>query len=186
LSPSYTRCYPLVAARGEGAVIEDVDGNRFLDFNAGIAVVATGHCHPRVVEAIRAQAEKLIHMSGTDFYYENMVDLAEKLAALVPGGVPRRVYFCNSGTEAIEAALKLARHHTGRTSCDRSLSCKGAAGRHNWPGTSGGVEWLQHADYPPAPPVRRQQLDSRSGTRRATNERARNPTISAGGGADDD
>jgi 4-aminobutyrate aminotransferase len=114
LSPSYTRGYPLVAARGEGAVIEDVDGNRFLDFNAGIAVVATGHCHPRVVEAIRTQAEKLIHMSGTDFYYENMVDLAEKLAALVPGGVPRRVYFGNSGTEAIEAALKLARHHTGR------------------------------------------------------------------------
>src|SRR6202035_1219718 len=87
LSPSYTRSYPLVAARGEGAVIEDVDGNRFLDFNAGIAAVATGHCHPRVVEAIRTQAEKLIHMSGTDFYYENMVDLAEKLAALVPGGV---------------------------------------------------------------------------------------------------
>src|SRR6202023_1593800 len=108
LSPSYTRPYPLVVSRGEGAIIEDVDGNRFLDFNAGIAVVAAGHCHPRVVEGIRSQAEKLVHMSGTDFYYENMVDLAEKLAALVPGGVARRVYFGNSGTEAIEAALKLA------------------------------------------------------------------------------
>ena len=81
LSPSYTRCYPLVAARGEGAMIEDVDGNRFLDFNAGIAVVSTGHCHPKVVEAIEQQADRLIHMSGTDFYYENMVQLAEKLAS---------------------------------------------------------------------------------------------------------
>jgi 4-aminobutyrate aminotransferase len=114
ISPSYTRCYPLVVKRGEGAIVEDVDGNRFLDFNAGIAVVATGHCHPRVVEAIQRQAAQLIHMSGTDFYYENMVQLAEKLAALAPGGVPRRVYFGNSGTEAVEAAMKLARYHTGR------------------------------------------------------------------------
>src|SRR6202165_2353502 len=107
LSPSYTRDYPLVASRGEGAIVEDVDGNRFLDFNAGIAVVATGHCHPRVVRAIKDQAARLIHMSGTDFYYENMVELAEKLAAVAPG-VERRVYFGNSGTEAIEAAIKLA------------------------------------------------------------------------------
>jgi 4-aminobutyrate aminotransferase len=114
LSPSYTRSYPLVAARGEGAMIQDVDGNRFLDFSAGIAVVSTGHCHPQVVEAIQRQAAQLIHMSGTDFYYENMVDLAEKLAMLAPGDVPRRVYFGNSGTEAIEAAIKLARYHTGR------------------------------------------------------------------------
>jgi 4-aminobutyrate aminotransferase len=114
LSPSYTRGYPLVADRGEGAIIQDIDGNRFLDFNAGIAVVATGHCHPRVVEAIQRQAEKLIHMSGTDFYYACMVELAEKLASIVPGGVPRRVYFGNSGTEAVEAAMKMARHYTGR------------------------------------------------------------------------
>jgi 4-aminobutyrate aminotransferase len=114
LSPSYTRPYPLVASRGKGAIIEDVDGNRFLDFNAGIAVVATGHCHPKVVEAIQNQAARLIHMSGTDFYYENMVELAEKLAALAPGGGERRVYFGNSGTEAIEAAIKLARYSTGR------------------------------------------------------------------------
>ncbi len=114
LSPSYTRPYPLVVGRGEGAIIEDVDGNRFLDLNAGIAVAATGHCHPRVVEAIRRQAERLLHMSGTDFYYENMVELAEKLARIAPGGIDRRVYFGNSGTEAIEAAIKMARYHTGR------------------------------------------------------------------------
>src|SRR5579872_5391986 len=102
ISPSYARCYPLVVAKGEGAIVEDVDGNRFLDCNAGIAVVATGHCHPKVVGAIQEQAARLIHMSGTDFYYENMVELAEKLAALAPGGVARRVYFGNSGTEAVE------------------------------------------------------------------------------------
>ena len=114
LSPSYTRGYPLVVARAEGAMVEDPDGNRFLDCNAGIAVVAAGHCHPKVVEAIREQAGKLIHMSGTDFYYENMVALAEKLAALAPGDAPKRVYFGNSGTEAVEAALKMARYHTGK------------------------------------------------------------------------
>jgi 4-aminobutyrate aminotransferase len=114
LSPSYTRSYPLVAERGEGAIVEDIDGNRFLDFNAGIAVASTGHCHPDVVAAIQRQAAKLIHMSGTDFYYQNMVDLAEKLAAIAPGNVPHRVYFGNSGTEAIEAAIKLARYTTGR------------------------------------------------------------------------
>ncbi len=115
ISPSYTRSYPLVANKAYGAMVEDPDGNRFLDFAAGIAVVATGHCHPEVVKAIQDQAARLIHMSGTDFYYENMVELAEKLASLVPGAVPRRVYFGNSGTEAIEAALKLARYKTGRT-----------------------------------------------------------------------
>ncbi|HZT29581.1 MAG TPA: acetyl ornithine aminotransferase family protein [Bryobacteraceae bacterium] len=114
VSPSYTRSYPLVAQRGEGAIVEDVDGNRFLDFNAGIAVVATGHCHPRVVRAIQDQAARLIHMSGTDFYYENLVQLAERLAALAPGGGERRVSFGNSGAEAVEGALKLARYHTGR------------------------------------------------------------------------
>lgn len=114
VSPSYTRGYPLVMKRGEGAVVDDVDGNRFLDFAAGIAVVATGHSHPRVVKAIQQQAAEFLHMSGTDFYYENMVQLAEKLAALTPGGIPRRVYFGNSGTESIEAAIKLARYSTGR------------------------------------------------------------------------
>ena len=114
ISPSYTRCYPLVAARASGCVVEDVDGNRFLDMNAGIAVAATGHCHPAVVNAIQTQAAELIHMSGTDFYYPNMVELAERLARLAPGRGEHRVYFGNSGTEAVEAALKLARHATGR------------------------------------------------------------------------
>ncbi len=123
LSPSYTRDYPLVADRGEGAVIEDADGNRFLDFNAGIAVAATGHCHPHIVKAIERQSARLIHMSGTDFYYENMVELAEKLAATAPGSVPRRVYFGNSGAEAIEAAMKLARYHTAR---DKFIAFSGA------------------------------------------------------------
>jgi 4-aminobutyrate aminotransferase len=114
VSPSYTRSYPLVAERGEGAIVEDADGNRFLDFNAGIAVVATGHCHPRVVGAIQQQAARLIHMSGTDFYYEEIAALAERLSAIAPGDVPRRVSFGNSGAEAIEGAIKLARYATGR------------------------------------------------------------------------
>src|SRR5437870_9454879 len=86
VSPSYTRVYPLVAARGSGAVIEDVDGNLFLDFTAGIAVTATGHCHPKVVEAIKDQADKLLHMSGTDFYYAPQIDLSQRLAELGPPG----------------------------------------------------------------------------------------------------
>jgi 4-aminobutyrate aminotransferase len=114
VSPSYTRCYPLVAKKGAGATIEDVDGNRFLDFTAGIAVVATGHCHPRVVAAIQEQAARLIHMSGTDFYYEELAVLAEKLDEIAPGDVPRRVSFGNSGAEAVEGAIKLARYATGR------------------------------------------------------------------------
>lgn len=114
-SPSYTRAYPLVVERGLGAMIEDVDGNRFLDFTAGIAVCATGHCHPRVVAAIQQQAAKLLHMSGTDFYYTVQGELAEKLATLAPGDAPKRVQFTNSGTEAVEAAFKLARYATGRS-----------------------------------------------------------------------
>jgi 4-aminobutyrate aminotransferase len=114
MSPSYTRVYPLVVARGYGSTIEDVDGNRFLDFTAGIAVNSTGHCHPEVVAAIVDQAQRLIHMSGTDFYYAPEIELAERLARLAPGHGPKRVFFTNSGTEAIEAALKLARFHTRR------------------------------------------------------------------------
>ncbi|MFB3922001.1 MAG: acetyl ornithine aminotransferase family protein [Terriglobia bacterium] len=114
VSPSYTRDYPLVARRGEGMMVEDVDGNVFLDFSAGIAVVSTGHCHPDVVRAIQKQAAELIHMSGTDFYYPLLAQLAEKLAQVAPGNFPKRVYFGNSGTEAMEAAMKLARYHTRR------------------------------------------------------------------------
>ena len=114
VSPSYTRMLPLVAARGSGVVIEDIDGNRFLDFSSGIAVTATGHCHPQVVAAIREQSEQLIHMSGTDFYYAPQIELAEALGELAPVSQTARAFFCNSGTEAIEAALKLARYKTGR------------------------------------------------------------------------
>jgi 4-aminobutyrate aminotransferase len=115
VSPSYTRAYPLVVERGSGAVIQDVDGNLFLDFTAGIAVTSTGHCHPEVVAAITDQAHKLLHMSGTDFYYQPQIDLAQRLAESAPGPMPKRVFFTNSGAEALEAALKLARYHTGRS-----------------------------------------------------------------------
>jgi 4-aminobutyrate aminotransferase len=115
VSPSYTRIYPLVVQRGSGAVLEDVDGNLFLDCTAGIAVTSTGHCHPHVVAAIQDQATKLIHMSGTDFYYQPQIDLSQRLAELAPGHSRKRVFFTNSGAEALEAALKLARWHTGRS-----------------------------------------------------------------------
>jgi 4-aminobutyrate aminotransferase len=119
-SPSYTRGYPLVVARGEGCMLEDVDGNVFLDLTAGIAVTATGHAHPEVVRAIQNQAARLIHMSGTDFYYAPMVELAESLAARAPfplleHGPRARVFFSNSGAESNEGAIKLARYYTGRS-----------------------------------------------------------------------
>jgi 4-aminobutyrate aminotransferase len=114
ISPSYTRSYPLVAKRGRGIRIEDVDGNVFIDFAAGIAVTSTGHCHPEVVAAIQKQAAELIHISGTDFYNEPLTDLAEKLSAIAPMPGPHKVFYGNSGAEAIECALKLARYHTGR------------------------------------------------------------------------
>src|SRR5436853_7418477 len=115
VSLSYTRGYPLVIERGSGAMVEDVDGNVFLDCAAGIAVNSTGHSHPDVVRAITEQAQKFLHMSGTDFYYEPQVRLAEELAAIAPmrGGV--RSFFGNSGTEAIEACIKLSRYATGRS-----------------------------------------------------------------------
>jgi 4-aminobutyrate aminotransferase len=114
ISPSYTRSYPLVAKSGKGIVVTDVDGNEFFDFSAGIAVTSTGHCHPEVVAAMQKQAGELIHMSGTDFYYENMVELAERLSKIAPMPGPHKVYYGNSGAEAIECALKLARYHTKR------------------------------------------------------------------------
>ena len=114
ISPSYTRSYPMVAKRGRGVIVEDVDGNEFLDFSAGIAVTSTGHCHPEVVAAIQKQAAELIHMSGTDFYYESMVTLGERLSRVAPMKGPHKVHYGNSGAEAIEAAFKLARYHTKR------------------------------------------------------------------------
>jgi 4-aminobutyrate aminotransferase len=114
VSPSYTRSYPLAAKSGRGVRVEDVDGNVFLDFAAGIATVSTGHCHPEVVAAIQKQAAELIHISGTDFYYRHMVEISERLSAIAPMPGPHRFYFGNSGAESIECALKLARYHTGR------------------------------------------------------------------------
>jgi 4-aminobutyrate aminotransferase len=112
-SPSLTRVYPLVVQRGRGCVVEDVDGNRFLDFNAGIAVVAAGHAHPAVNAAIHAQVDDVLHYCSSDFYLPAYADVCSRLAASAP--LPdARVFLSNSGTEAVEAALKLARHHTGR------------------------------------------------------------------------
>jgi 4-aminobutyrate aminotransferase len=158
LSPSYTRSYPLVVKAGRGAVVEDVDGNTFLDFAAGIAVVATGHCHPQVVAAIQKQAAELIHMSGTDFYYPNMVEFAQKLASIAPGKAPKRIYYGNSGTEVTEAAMKLARYHTkrdkfiafygcfhGRTMGSLSLTASKAIQRKGFGALLAGVF---HAHYP--------------------------------------
>jgi 4-aminobutyrate aminotransferase len=158
VSPSYTRDYPLVARRGEGMIVEDVDGNTFLDFSAGIAVVSTGHCHPDVVRAIQQQAAALIHMSGTDFYYPLLAQLAEKLTQIAPGDFPKRVYFGNSGTEAMEAAMKMARYHTkrhrfiaflgsfhGRTFGSLSLTASKAVQRNGFGPLLPGVS---HVPYP--------------------------------------
>ncbi len=141
VSPSYTPVYPLFVESGSGAVIRDVDGNLFLDFTAGIAVTNTGHCHPEVVAAIQDQAAKLLHMSGTDFYYRPQIDLAERLAKLAPGPSPKKVFFCNSGAEALEGALKLARWHTKRT---RAVAFYGAFHGRTYGAMSLGASKLVH------------------------------------------
>ena len=112
ISQSVVRLYPLVAESGSGCIVRDVDGNEFIDFNSGIAVLAVGHSHPRVVKAIKDQAEKLIHYSWTDFYYKPVIDLGEELTKITPGNYAKKVFFCNSGAEANEAAMKMARWHT--------------------------------------------------------------------------
>ncbi|MDT7808561.1 MAG: 4-aminobutyrate aminotransferase [Acidobacteriota bacterium] len=115
VTPSYPRpAYKLVVDKASGVWVEDVDGNTFLDCNAGVAVCSTGHCHPEVVRAIQEQAARLIHMCGTDYYYRHMPDLARKLDEIVPVPSPTKTHFANSGTEAVETALKLAMHATGR------------------------------------------------------------------------
>jgi 4-aminobutyrate aminotransferase len=123
MSQNFRKDYPLVVSHGRGPMVEDVDGNRYLDFAAGIAVTATGHCHPEVVAAIRAQSERFLHMCATDFFYENVVELAEGLARRAPGPGPWRVFFANSGAEVVEAAIKLARLRTGR---QKVVACYGA------------------------------------------------------------
>ena len=158
VSPSYTRDYPFVIARGSGAIVEDVDGNRFLDCAAGIAVNSTGVSHPEVVRAISEQAQKFIHMSGTDFYYEPQVRLAEELASIVPIEGRVRTFFGNSGTEAVEAALKLSRYYTkrqgivaflgafhGRSMGSLSLTASKAIQRRGFGPLNPGV---YHAPYP--------------------------------------
>jgi len=158
MSPSLTRDYPLVAERGYGAIVEDPDGNCFLDFAAGIAVCSTGHCHPKVVQAIQKQAEELIHIAGTDFYHRHMPQLAERLVATMPSSHKWKVFFGNSGTEAVEGAIKLARYATkrdkliafygcfhGRTMGSLSLTASKSTQRKNFGALLGGVE---HIPYP--------------------------------------
>src|SRR5919204_5460162 len=160
LSTSFTRPYPLAVATGEGLWITDVDGNEFLDFTAGIAVTSTGHSHPKVVAAIEQQARKFLHMSGTDFYYEPEVKLAERLAASAPVRPPARVFFANSGAETIEGAMKLARWATrrphflaftgafhGRTLGALSLTASKARQREGFAPLMPGV---YHVPFPPA------------------------------------
>ena len=115
LSQSVVRWYPLVAESGSGCLVKDVDGNEYIDFNSGIAVLAVGHSHPRIVKAIKDQAEKLIHYSWTDFYYKPIIDLGEQLTKITPGSFAKKVFYCNSGAEAIEAAMKMVRWHTRKS-----------------------------------------------------------------------
>ncbi|OGL52881.1 MAG: 4-aminobutyrate aminotransferase, partial [Candidatus Schekmanbacteria bacterium RIFCSPLOWO2_12_FULL_38_15] len=114
ISQSYTRAYPLVVERGKGAVVTDIDGNKYLDFSAGLGACSTGHCHPKIIKAVAEQSKKLIHMSGTDFYYTSQLKLAKKLNEILPGKNNNRVFFGNSGTEGVEAAFKLSRYYTKR------------------------------------------------------------------------
>jgi 4-aminobutyrate aminotransferase len=114
ISPSFARFYPLVVESAHGSLVNDVDGNQFIDFSSGIAVLSTGSTHPKVVQAIRGQAEKFIHFSYTDFYYDNLVELSDKLLRMIPGDFEKMVYYGNSGAEAIEAAMKLTRNYTKR------------------------------------------------------------------------
>jgi 4-aminobutyrate aminotransferase len=123
ISPSYTRSYPFVMRRGYGAMIEDLDGNIFLDFNAGVAVCALGHGHPEIAEVIARQARDFTHISGTDYYYPQQTELAEKLISITPGSFEKRVHYANSGAEAMEGALKAAVYSTNR---DKFIAFRGA------------------------------------------------------------
>lgn len=149
-STCYIKEYPLVVARGQGAMVEDVDGNRFLDFMAGIAVASTGHSHPRVVAAMQDAAARFLHICGGDFYYEAMAALCERLARLAPGSSKKRVFLTNSGTEAVEAAIKLARYATRRTAI---IAFRGAFhGRSTGAVTLTSSKARQHAGFGPLLP----------------------------------
>jgi 4-aminobutyrate aminotransferase len=158
MSPSYMRDYPLVADHAYGCIVEDPDGNTFLDFAAGIAVCSTGHCHPKVVAAIQKQAAEMIHIAGNDFYHRHMPQLAERLVATMPKSSHYKVFFGNSGTEAVEGAIKLARYSTrrdkliafygcfhGRTLGSLSLTASKNTQRKHFGTLLGGVE---HIPYP--------------------------------------
>ena len=112
ISPSYVRFYPLVVESGRGCIVRDVDGNEYIDFNSGLVCMNVGHNHPKVIEALKKQLERFLHYSNTDFYYREVVDLAERLCEITPGKFEKKVYYGNSGTEAVEAAIKLAKWHT--------------------------------------------------------------------------
>ncbi|MGB9853222.1 MAG: acetyl ornithine aminotransferase family protein [Candidatus Bathyarchaeales archaeon] len=112
ISPSYLRFYPLVVESGKGCIVRDVDGNEYIDFNSGLACLNVGQCHPKVVEAIKNQCDRFLHYSNTDFYYNEVIVLAEKLAEITPGNFEKKTFFSNSGAEAVEAAVKLAKWHT--------------------------------------------------------------------------
>ena len=114
ISPSYGRFYPLVVESGKGCIVKDVDGNEFIDFNSGLVCMNVGHNHPKVIAAIKGQCDRFLHYSNTDFYYREVIDLAEKLAKIAPGESEKKVYFGNSGAEAVEAAVKLAKWHSRR------------------------------------------------------------------------
>jgi len=112
ISPSYGRFYPLVVESGRGCIVKDVDGNEFIDFNSGLVCLGVGHSHPKVVSAIKKQCDRFLHYSNTDFYYDEVITLAGKLVEIAPGDFEKKVYFGNSGAEAVEAAVKLAKWHT--------------------------------------------------------------------------
>jgi 4-aminobutyrate aminotransferase len=158
ISRSMVRWYPLVAESGSGCIVRDVDGNEFIDFNSGLAVLNVGHCHPRVVSSIAEQSKKLIHYSYTDFYYQPIIDLANELTKITPGAFAKKVFFCNSGAETVEAAMKMAKWHTrnslfiaytgafhGRTLGSVSLTAsKPVQRRHFFPLVPG----VTHVPYP--------------------------------------
>jgi 4-aminobutyrate aminotransferase len=149
-STCYIKEYPLVVSRGQGVMVEDVDGNRFLDFMAGIAVSSTGYSHPKVVAAVQSAAGRFLHICGSDFYYEAMAELCERLAKLAPGSSKKRVFLTNSGTEAVEAAIKLARHATRRTAI---IAFRGAFhGRSTGAVTLTSSKARQHAGFGPLLP----------------------------------
>jgi 4-aminobutyrate aminotransferase len=149
-STCYIKEYPLVVSRGQGVMVEDVDGNRYLDFMAGIAVSSTGYGHPKVVAAVKDAADRFLHICGGDFYYESMAALCERLAKLAPGRAKKRVFLTNSGTEAVEAAIKLARYATRRTAI---IAFRGAFhGRTTGAVTLTSSKARQHAGFGPLLP----------------------------------